>query len=127
MLSIFFFFDNDACAVQLNFLTLSQHIVFLLTCDCVYEFQSHSSVLTDDEGAGVHFKKSGSEKLRAVHAQKKVAELPLCKQRLNFMNFTSNILLVLKILQVGLVDMANGLHKAMRKELRHMETDVCEM
>jgi hypothetical protein len=44
------------------------------------------------------------------------------------MNFTSNILLVLKTLQVGLVDMANGLHKAMRKELRHMETDlVCEM
>lgn len=59
-------------------------------------YSSHSSVLTDDEGAGVHFKKSGSEKLRAVHAQKKV----------------------------GLVDMANGLHKAMRKELRHMETDL---
>lgn len=63
-------------------------------------YSSHSSVLTDDEGAGVHFKKSGSEKLQAVHAQKKV----------------------------GLVDMANGLHKATRKELRHMETDlVCEM
>lgn len=42
-------------------------------------FQSHSSVLTDDEGAGAYLKKSGSEKLRAVHVQKKVGELQLCK------------------------------------------------
>jgi hypothetical protein len=41
---------------------------------------------------------------------------------------TSNILLVLKNLQVGLIDAANELHKEMRKELRHMETNlVCEM
>ncbi|XP_045803472.1 uncharacterized protein LOC123897019 [Trifolium pratense] len=59
-------------------------------------YSSHSSVLTDDEGAGAHFKKSGSEKLRAVHAQNKV----------------------------GLIDTANELHKSMRKELRHMETNL---
>ncbi|XP_027190525.2 uncharacterized protein [Cicer arietinum] len=59
-------------------------------------YSSHSSVLTDDEGAGAYLKKSGSEKLRAVHVQKKV----------------------------GLTDMANGLHKAVRKELRQMETDL---
>ncbi|GAU48026.1 hypothetical protein TSUD_135950, partial [Trifolium subterraneum] len=59
-------------------------------------YSSHSSVLTDDEGAGAHFKNSGSEKLRAIHAQNKV----------------------------GLIDAANELHKAMRKELRHMETNL---
>lgn len=42
-------------------------------------FQSHSSVLTDDEGAGAHLKKTGNEKLRSVYAQKKVNELQLCK------------------------------------------------
>jgi hypothetical protein len=42
-------------------------------------FQSHSSVLTDDEGAGAHVKKSKSEKLRAVHAQNKVDELQFFK------------------------------------------------
>ncbi|XP_058787748.1 uncharacterized protein LOC131662076 isoform X2 [Vicia villosa] len=36
-------------------------------------YSSHSSVLTDDEGASAHFKKSGSEKLRAVHSHKKAA------------------------------------------------------
>ncbi|KAL5076494.1 hypothetical protein RYX36_015478 [Vicia faba] len=33
-------------------------------------YSSHSSVLTDDEGASAHLKKSGSEKLRAVHSHK---------------------------------------------------------
>ncbi|WJX38751.1 hypothetical protein P8452_26379 [Trifolium repens] len=59
-------------------------------------YSSHSSVLTDDEGAGAHVKKSKSEKLRAVHAQNKV----------------------------GHIDMANALHKELRKELRHMETNL---
>ncbi|XP_073224271.1 uncharacterized protein [Cicer arietinum] len=59
-------------------------------------YDGYSVILTDDEGAGAYLKKSGSEKLRAVHVQKKV----------------------------GLTDMANGLHKAVRKELRQMETDL---
>ncbi|XP_061359797.1 uncharacterized protein LOC133303844 isoform X2 [Gastrolobium bilobum] len=58
-------------------------------------YSSQSSVLTDDEGAGAHFNKSGIEKSRAIHAQKKVA----------------------------LTDMNNGLHKAIRRELKHMETE----
>ncbi|XP_057437868.1 uncharacterized protein LOC130730012 [Lotus japonicus] len=58
-------------------------------------YSSHSSVLTDDEGAGAHFNRSGMEKLRAGYAQKKMP----------------------------LPDMDNGLHKAMRKELRHMESE----
>ncbi|TKY73616.1 micronuclear linker histone polyprotein [Spatholobus suberectus] len=57
-------------------------------------YSSHSSVLTDDEGTSAHSNKSGIEKLRAVHAQKKVA----------------------------LTDTDKGLHKAKQKELRHMET-----
>ncbi|XP_027334471.1 uncharacterized protein LOC113849066 isoform X2 [Abrus precatorius] len=57
-------------------------------------YSSHSSVLTDDEGASAHFNKNGIEKLQTVYTQKKVA----------------------------LSDMDKGLHKAMQKELRHMET-----
>jgi len=40
-------------------------------------FQSHSSVLTDDEAATAHSNKSGIAKLRAVYAQNKVEELQL--------------------------------------------------
>ena len=56
-------------------------------------FQSHSSVLTDDEGAGAHFNKNGSEKLQVVYPQKKVDELQLFKDCcLSLINFTSNSL-----------------------------------
>ncbi|CAJ1975022.1 unnamed protein product [Sphenostylis stenocarpa] len=58
-------------------------------------YSSHSSVLTDDEGATAHSKKSGIEKLRSVYAQKKVA----------------------------LNDMDKGLHKAKQKEIRNMEPE----
>lgn len=57
-------------------------------------YSSHSSVLTDDEGASAHSNKSGIDKLRAVYAQK-----------------------------VPLTDKDKGLHKAKQKELRHMETE----
>ncbi|XP_020212891.1 uncharacterized protein LOC109797306 isoform X1 [Cajanus cajan] len=56
-------------------------------------YSSHSSVLTDDEGASARSNKSGIDKLRAVYAQK-----------------------------VSLTDKDKGLHKAKQKELRHMET-----
>ncbi|XP_019434983.1 PREDICTED: uncharacterized protein LOC109341508 [Lupinus angustifolius] len=55
-------------------------------------YSSHSSILTDDEGAGAHFNKNGTEKPRPVYALNKVA----------------------------LQDMDNGLHKATRRESRHM-------
>lgn len=58
-------------------------------------YSSHSSVLTDDEGASAHTNKSGFEKLRSVYAHKKVA---------------------------APTNTDNGLHKTKQKELRHMET-----
>ncbi|MED6135774.1 hypothetical protein PIB30_049728 [Stylosanthes scabra] len=54
-------------------------------------YSSHSSVLTDDEGAGVHFNKNGSEK-QVVYPQKKVAHSVL----------------------------DNGSHKVNQKELRRL-------
>ncbi|CAL0319867.1 unnamed protein product [Lupinus luteus] len=54
-------------------------------------YSSHSSVLTDDEGAGAHFNKNGTEKPRPVYALNKVA----------------------------LQDMDNGLHKGTWRESRH--------
>ncbi|XP_020212892.1 uncharacterized protein LOC109797306 isoform X2 [Cajanus cajan] len=60
-------------------------------------YSSHSSVLTDDEGASARSNKSGIDKLRAVYAQK-----------------------------VSLTDKDKGLHKAKQKELRHMETAQSE-
>ncbi|KAL1301395.1 hypothetical protein HN51_046028 [Arachis hypogaea] len=54
-------------------------------------YSSHSSVLTDDEGAGVHFNKNGSEK-QVVYPQKKVAD--------------------------SVRD--NGSHKVTQKEIRHL-------
>ncbi|KAK7350689.1 hypothetical protein VNO77_09566 [Canavalia gladiata] len=58
-------------------------------------YSSHSSVLTDDEGASARLNKSGTEKQRTVYAHKKVAP----------------------------TDTDKGLHKLMQKELRHMETE----
>ncbi|KAE9608560.1 hypothetical protein Lalb_Chr08g0237001 [Lupinus albus] len=55
-------------------------------------YSSHSSVLTDDEGPGAHINRNGNEKPPPVYAPKKV----------------------------GLQDMDNGLHNAMRRESRHM-------
>lgn len=47
-------------------------------------FQSHSSVLTDDEGAGARFNKNGIENTGAIYAKKKVdilsMRLQLCKE-----------------------------------------------
>lgn len=72
-------------------------IYVLLSYSRFLVFQSHSSVLTDDEGAGAHFNRSGMEKLRAGYAQKKVGELQCYKEHcLGLMNFTSNTLPVIK-------------------------------
>ncbi|KAF7838201.1 uncharacterized protein G2W53_006683 [Senna tora] len=59
-------------------------------------YSSHSSVLTDDEGAGALFNKKGIENVRNNYAQKKV----------------------------GHSDKDSGFHKAMRKELRHVADDI---
>jgi len=61
------------------FLNLSTHICLYFTQFEIVSvsFQSHSSVLTDDEAATAHSNKSGIAKLRAVYAQKKVEELQL--------------------------------------------------
>ncbi|KAL2347008.1 hypothetical protein Fmac_001008 [Flemingia macrophylla] len=87
-------------------------------------YSSHSSVLTDDEGASAHSNRIGIGRLRAVSAQKKVEELQLCKDHFfSLMNFASNIFAVLKNVQVALTDKDKGLHKTKQKDLRHMETE----
>lgn len=46
----------------------------------------------------------------------------------SLMSFASNVLPVLKNVQVALTDTDKGSHKAKQKELRHMETEqVCEL
>ncbi|CAL5202827.1 unnamed protein product [Lathyrus oleraceus] len=47
-------------------------------------YSSHSSVLTDDEGANGHIKKSGSEKLRAVHSHKKVGLVDMANETFTY-------------------------------------------
>ncbi|KAI4336285.1 hypothetical protein L6164_014829 [Bauhinia variegata] len=59
-------------------------------------YSSHSSVLTDDEGAAAHFNKNGVETIGAVYVQKKAMH----------------------------PNVDNGLYKATRKELRQAADDI---
>lgn len=62
-------------------------VVFELNLRLFVTFQSHSSVLTDDEGTSAHSNKNGIEKLRSVYAQKKVEVLQLGKGHCQFDEF----------------------------------------